>query len=271
MIYSPSIVMVGYYFEKWRGIATGIAVCGSGIGTFSLSPLNNVFINLVGWKNSFLVQAGIILICVICGMMFRPIKPVKVEVNENLDESDDEKPEEPLKARKSRTESMQKSGSFRSLKGHKPPTAAEVLHIADRPMSPDTTCSKLSKSSQSLYTQKLSADSGHRYTHHEYLKGHQRMSVPNVIDHKDWHKHRSQRSMSHASEGGKRRRTHSELSSNLSQGHSIECVIKSRRGTITQVDDKINIQRDDAFFAGSLLRLPQYKPAEVRKLNFLFV
>jgi MFS family permease len=38
MIYLPSIVSVGYYFEKKRAMATGIAVCGSGIGTFIFSP-----------------------------------------------------------------------------------------------------------------------------------------------------------------------------------------------------------------------------------------
>lgn len=29
-IYLPAIVTVGYYFEKKRAFATGIAVCGSG-------------------------------------------------------------------------------------------------------------------------------------------------------------------------------------------------------------------------------------------------
>lgn len=29
-IYMPSVIIVGYYFEKWRPLATGIALCGSG-------------------------------------------------------------------------------------------------------------------------------------------------------------------------------------------------------------------------------------------------
>ena len=32
MMYLPSIVVVGFYFDKKRALATGIAVCGSGIG-----------------------------------------------------------------------------------------------------------------------------------------------------------------------------------------------------------------------------------------------
>ena len=37
-MYLPSIVIVGYYFDKKRAFATGIAVCGSGIGTFLFAP-----------------------------------------------------------------------------------------------------------------------------------------------------------------------------------------------------------------------------------------
>ena len=34
LIYLPAVVCVGYYFESKRALATGIAVCGSGVGTF---------------------------------------------------------------------------------------------------------------------------------------------------------------------------------------------------------------------------------------------
>lgn len=33
LIYLPAIVSVTIYFEKYRSLATGIAVCGSGFGT----------------------------------------------------------------------------------------------------------------------------------------------------------------------------------------------------------------------------------------------
>jgi len=42
LMYLPSIVMVGYYFDKRRALATGIAVCGSGIGSFVFAPLTEV-------------------------------------------------------------------------------------------------------------------------------------------------------------------------------------------------------------------------------------
>ena len=42
LIYLPAIVSVSIYFEKKRAFATGIAVCGSGLGTFIFAPLTKV-------------------------------------------------------------------------------------------------------------------------------------------------------------------------------------------------------------------------------------
>jgi hypothetical protein len=41
LIYLPAIVSVSMYFEKKRAFATGIAVCGSGLGTFIMSPVTD--------------------------------------------------------------------------------------------------------------------------------------------------------------------------------------------------------------------------------------
>lgn len=42
LIYLPAIVSVSMYFEKKRAFATGIAVCGSGLGTFIWAPLTQL-------------------------------------------------------------------------------------------------------------------------------------------------------------------------------------------------------------------------------------
>jgi MFS transporter, MCT family, solute carrier family 16 (monocarboxylic acid transporters), member 14 len=57
-IYMPSVIIVGYYFEKWRPLATGIALCGSGVGTFILAPISTHLIEVYGWRNALLMQAG---------------------------------------------------------------------------------------------------------------------------------------------------------------------------------------------------------------------
>ena len=38
MVYLPAVVSCGYYFEKRRALATGVAVCGSGVGCFAFAP-----------------------------------------------------------------------------------------------------------------------------------------------------------------------------------------------------------------------------------------
>lgn len=74
MIYLPAVVCVGYYFEKKRSLATGIAVCGSGFGTFAFAPLATFLLeNLGGWRNANLVLAGLILSCAIFGALMRPL------------------------------------------------------------------------------------------------------------------------------------------------------------------------------------------------------
>ncbi|KAK9882548.1 hypothetical protein WA026_021895 [Henosepilachna vigintioctopunctata] len=86
LIYLPAIVSVTTYFEKKRSLATGIAVCGSGFGTFVFAPLITYLLAEFGWRGSILIISGIVLECIIFGSLFRPIeyddvKDVDVENN----------------------------------------------------------------------------------------------------------------------------------------------------------------------------------------------
>ena len=75
MMYLPSIVSVGLYFDKKRSLATGIAVCGSGIGTFIFSPVLEFLSEIYNWRGVLMIVAGIILNGAVCGMLIRPLKP----------------------------------------------------------------------------------------------------------------------------------------------------------------------------------------------------
>lgn len=77
LIYLPAIVCVTCYFEKKRAFATGIAVCGSGIGTFALAPFVEFLVDRYGWKGAMLVVTGIVLNCCIFGALFRPLETKK--------------------------------------------------------------------------------------------------------------------------------------------------------------------------------------------------
>lgn len=86
MIYIPSVLTVGYYFEKWRALATGISMCGSGVGTMIFPPFNAYLIGKLGWRSALLVQGVIILLCPLLAILFRPLKPVQVTI-EDADEA----------------------------------------------------------------------------------------------------------------------------------------------------------------------------------------
>lgn len=70
-IYVPSVITVGFYFERWRALATGIAVCGSGIGTFLFAPMSKMLITSFGWRITLLFQGAIVMTCAIYGALFR--------------------------------------------------------------------------------------------------------------------------------------------------------------------------------------------------------
>lgn len=72
-MYLPSIVMVGYYFEKKRAFATGIAVCGSGIGGFVFAPLTAFLLEKFSWQGTLWILSALVLNGVVCAQAFRPL------------------------------------------------------------------------------------------------------------------------------------------------------------------------------------------------------
>ena len=74
LIYLPAVVCVGYYFESKRALATGISVCGSGVGTFLFAPLATHLVETYGWKGSNLIFAGLCFNCAVFGALMRPLE-----------------------------------------------------------------------------------------------------------------------------------------------------------------------------------------------------
>ena len=96
LVYLPSIVMVGYYFEKNRAIATGttenvyrysmihcccrwkgIVTAGTGIGSITFGPLSRFLFNYYGWRGGLLILTGIVLCCAVCCALMRPLAPIR--------------------------------------------------------------------------------------------------------------------------------------------------------------------------------------------------
>ncbi|CAF5007572.1 unnamed protein product, partial [Rotaria sp. Silwood1] len=82
LIYAPALLSVGYYFERKRSLAMGIAASASGFGTVIFPPLMHWMIKALfqrEYKPALLVESGIILTCVIFGALIRPLPQEKCE------------------------------------------------------------------------------------------------------------------------------------------------------------------------------------------------
>lgn len=73
LCYVASVVIVAYYFDKRRSFATGLAVCGSGIGTFIFAPLTQFLIDEYGWRGATLILGGLLLNLAVCGALMRDL------------------------------------------------------------------------------------------------------------------------------------------------------------------------------------------------------
>ncbi|XP_014280635.1 monocarboxylate transporter 13 isoform X2 [Halyomorpha halys] len=75
LIYLPAIVSVTCYFDRYRSLATGIAVCGSGMGTFLMAPLTEWLVTELTWRGAIALTGALMLHCIIFGLLFRPLEP----------------------------------------------------------------------------------------------------------------------------------------------------------------------------------------------------
>ncbi|KAH7732080.1 Protein M03B6.2 [Aphelenchoides avenae] len=84
LVFLPAIVIVGQYFSERRALATGIATCGSGIGTTLLSYINPYVLSMVNksWRLFLVFVAGVTILCTIFGYFFKPLKPDDKQVDE---------------------------------------------------------------------------------------------------------------------------------------------------------------------------------------------
>ncbi|VEN48720.1 unnamed protein product [Callosobruchus maculatus] len=94
MVYTPTILVCGFYFERYRALATAISVTGTSIGIMAFPIIvNNVFHDME-WRMEFKILAASFGMIVLLVLTFRPIKPTRVVtkkgVNEDLSSEDEE-------------------------------------------------------------------------------------------------------------------------------------------------------------------------------------
>jgi len=72
-LYLPSLVIVGLWFERKRGVAMGITMAGSGVGMFVIPPLCNLMIDLWGWRRSLYGLATMVFLCAPLALLYKPV------------------------------------------------------------------------------------------------------------------------------------------------------------------------------------------------------
>ena len=59
--YVPSVSVLQRWFVRRRGLTTGLAVAGIGVGTLIAPPISRFLVEALGWRETFQVLAGLIL------------------------------------------------------------------------------------------------------------------------------------------------------------------------------------------------------------------
>lgn len=77
--YTAAYIIVPYYFEKRRGMATGVAIAGSGIGNIVCAPLMRYLLTEYTWRSFVVIEGGLILQCCVFGALFRAVPVVRLE------------------------------------------------------------------------------------------------------------------------------------------------------------------------------------------------
>uniref|UniRef100_A0A4W5LXU2 Solute carrier family 16 member 12 n=1 Tax=Hucho hucho TaxID=62062 RepID=A0A4W5LXU2_9TELE len=73
--YTPAVAMVGSYFNERKALAYGMAMSGTGIGTFILAPAVHLLIEHYSWRGALLILGGFVSNLCVCGALMRPLVP----------------------------------------------------------------------------------------------------------------------------------------------------------------------------------------------------
>ncbi|GJQ72422.1 hypothetical protein Trydic_g3501 [Trypoxylus dichotomus] len=140
LCYVASVVIVAYYFDKKRSFATGLSVCGSGIGTFIFAPLMQVLLDIYGWRGTTLILAGLFLNLAVCGALMRdlPWTPSSIKSKKRKEKKDMKK-----KKSASSADTFSVSNSTNTASVLQPILESNEKEFDDDPTNPNRLCSSL--------------------------------------------------------------------------------------------------------------------------------
>ncbi|XP_064615737.1 monocarboxylate transporter 12-like [Liolophura sinensis] len=88
MVFAPSVVIIGFYFDKYLNVAIALVMTGGGIGMLVGAPLLGFFENVFGWRGMFLMLAGISANLFVSAMIIHPNSVERSHWGNRADHSD---------------------------------------------------------------------------------------------------------------------------------------------------------------------------------------
>ncbi|BFG03856.1 uncharacterized protein DMAD_02985 [Drosophila madeirensis] len=80
MIWVSSQLIIGYYFERYRALASGFSCSGAGAGIVVFSFLNSWLVPLIGWRNVLRVHVLLLLCIFLIACAYVEVAPTQVGV-----------------------------------------------------------------------------------------------------------------------------------------------------------------------------------------------
>ena len=70
------------HFDRWRGVAIGIATSGAGLGTFIYPYIIDAMTEIYGWRGSLMILSGMSLNLCVCGALQFPMPATEIEYDQ---------------------------------------------------------------------------------------------------------------------------------------------------------------------------------------------
>ncbi|XP_017892508.1 uncharacterized protein LOC108632434 [Ceratina calcarata] len=115
LCFVAAVVIVAYYFDKKRSFATGLSVCGSGIGTFIFAPVTQYLLAEYGWRGTTLILAGLFLNLAVCGCLMRDLEWTTTRAKAKTEERRKNREKKRTRVQSSSVDSFSANSSLHTL------------------------------------------------------------------------------------------------------------------------------------------------------------
>ncbi|KAK5639525.1 hypothetical protein RI129_012017 [Pyrocoelia pectoralis] len=94
LAFPPTVYIVTSYFVKLRGVANGICISGSAIGSIILPPLLRFLLECYGHRGAVLLMGGITLNVWVAALLYQPVSQHMLKVSKKITSNDEIREEE---------------------------------------------------------------------------------------------------------------------------------------------------------------------------------